>query len=226
MKTKLLAIILFVFALNPLRAQTLKGTVTESGSGERMSNVFVHDMNSKAITLTDKKGKFEIRTAIGHTLILASPGYVSDTLFVADMEPKRIKLLVANFTLRQVNITSTRTYFNPREEYPEVYRKSKVYVLSPTTWFSKEAKNARRLKHYFEREEKERHIDSVFSKVYVSSLIPLRGEELEDFMTLYRPSYEYVVNNNGPSMAVYINDSYKKFMALPPEKRKVEQLAP
>jgi hypothetical protein len=98
--------------------------------------------------------------------------------------------------------------------------------MSPSTWFSREGKNARRLKRYFAREEQERHIDSVFSRVYVSSLVPLRGRDLEDFMTLYRPTYAYVMNNNGPSLAVYINDSYKKWRALPPEKRKVQELTP
>jgi len=56
--------------------------------------------------------------------------------------------------------------------------------------------------------------------------VPLRGRELEDFMTLYRPSYAYIMDNNGPSLAAYVNDSYKKFMALPPEKRKVQALTP
>lgn len=223
MKTKYFAIVVLLFATVQLRAQVLKGSVVESGSNDRMPNVFVRDANSKAITLTDKRGNFEISTEAGHLLIFASPGYISDTLYVTDMTPKRVKLLVEGIALREVNISSSRI-FNPRVEYADVYRKSKVYVFSPTTWFSKEGKDARRLKRYFAREEQERHIDSVFNRVYVSSLVPLRGRELENFMTLYRPTYAYIMNNNGPSLAVYVNDSYKKYMSLPPEKRKVQEL--
>ncbi|MES2279485.1 MAG: hypothetical protein V4592_25860 [Bacteroidota bacterium] len=224
MKTKYFAIIILLFALKPLYAQTLKGSVVESGGTERIANVFIRDMNSKAVTLTDKKGNFIIQTESGHTLIFSSPGYVSDTLYVADMGLKRVKMLVQGIALNQVNILSSRMPFNPRVEYADVYRKSKVYVMSPSTWFSREGKNARRLKHYFAREEQERHIDSVYNRVYVSTLVPLRGRELADFMTLYRPTYAYVMNNNGPSLALYINDSYKKFMALPPEQRVVKGL--
>ncbi|MDB5274966.1 MAG: hypothetical protein JWO58_3333 [Chitinophagaceae bacterium] len=224
MKTKYFAIIILLFALKPLYAQTLKGSVVESGGTERIANVFIRDMNSKAVTLTDKKGNFIIQTEPGHTLIFSSPGYVSDTLYVADMGLKRVKMLVQGIALNQVNILSSRMPFNPRVESADVYRKSKVYVMSPSTWFSREGKNARRLKRYFAREEQERHIDSVFNRVYVSTLVPLRGRELADFMTLYRPTYAYVMNNNGPSLALYINDSYKKFMALPPDQRVVKGL--
>jgi hypothetical protein len=58
----------------------------------------------------------------------------------------------------------------------------------------------------------------------VSSLVPLKGADLEDFMFMFRPSYAYIIANNGPSLVVYVNDSYKKFMALPPEKRKMPKL--
>jgi hypothetical protein len=200
--------------------QLLKGTVHEGGSGNRMSDVFVKDNTNKQITLTDKQGNFEINSATGHLLIFNSPGYVSDTLYVIDMKPKRVELKSMSIGLREVNINSTRgETFNPRTEYPDVYTKSKVYVLSPSSWFSKEGKDARRLKHYFAREEQERHVDAVYTKAYVGSIVPLKGRELEDFMTLYRPSYAFLRDNNGPSLAAYINDSYKKFLALPPEKR-------
>lgn len=225
MKIKYIAIIIILsIACRPLYAQTLKGTVVEKGTNDRMPNVFVKDANSKAISLTDKKGNFEISTSTGHTLIFSSPGYVSDTLYVFDMKLKTIEMVPQGTTLRQVTIQSTRTPFNPRAEYPDVYRKSKVYVLSPSSWFSKEGRNARRLKRYFAREEQEQHIDQVFNPVYVSTLVPLRGRDLEAFMVMYRPTYAYIMNNNGPSLAAYINDSYKKFMALPPEKRKIQRL--
>jgi hypothetical protein len=224
MKTKYFTIIILLFAISPLHAQVLKGSVVERGSNERMADVFIRDINSKSVALSDKKGNFDIRTEPGHTLIFSSPGYVSDTLYVTDMKYRRVEMLVQGIALREVNISATRTMFNPRVEYADVYRKSKVYPMSPSTWFSREGRNARRLKHYFEREEKERHIDSVFNRVYVSSLVPLRGQELEDFMTMYRPTYAYVMNNNGPSLAAYINDCYKKWKALPPEKKGMQQL--
>jgi hypothetical protein len=202
----------------------LKGTVYESGSNNRMPNVFIRDNNNKQLTITDNSGNFSIRTETGHTIIFDSPGFISDTLYLVDLAPKKIVMVTKTIALREVSITSTRQAFDPHKEYPEIYTKSKVYIMSPTTWFSKEGKDARRLKRYFVIEEQERHIDAVFSRAYVGSIVPLKGQELEDFMMLYRPSYAFIRGNNSESLAVYINDSYKKYLALPPEKRHLQKL--
>lgn len=225
MKLKLFTAGLLLIAAVSVHAQTLlKGQVRERGNNQKIPNAFIRDINNNVMTLVDNNGDFSIRTEVGHTLIVTSPGYVSDTLFVADMAPKKISMTVMSIALKQVNISASRKSFNPREEYPEVYEKSKVYVLSPSSWFGKEAHDARRLKRYFKMEQEQEKVDQTFNAAYVSSLIPLRGQQLEDFMTLYRPSYDFVKDNNRVSMAVYINDCYKKFMALPPEKRTQQRL--
>ena len=127
--------------------------------------------------------------------------------------------------LNEVKINATRRLpFDPRVEYPEIYRKSKVYVLSPSTWFSKEGKDARRLKRYFANEERERYVDKYYTAKYVATLIPLQGVELQNFMALYRPSYEYVKSNDGPTLAMFINDAYQKYKALPADQRKLQSL--
>lgn len=224
---KILSVIALIATMQIAHAQAvLKGTVYEAGNGARLSNVFIRDAGTKQVSITDKNGNFDIRTSVGHTLIFNSPGYASDTLYVIDMRPKRIEMATQMIKLNEVNVTATRPDFNPREEYPEVYEKSKVYVLSPSTWFSGEGKKARRLKRYFQVEAEQRQIDQAFSPSYVGSIVPLKGKDLENFMTLYRPDYKFLRSNNRESMAAYINDSYKKYMALPPEKRVPQALKP
>jgi hypothetical protein len=225
MQNKYPFILLLILAAFSANAQgLLKGSVYENGTTKKLPDVFIRDANTKQLTLTDKQGNFSIKTEPGHILIFESPGYVSDTLYVVDLTQKKIMLQTQTIALREVNISSTRTNFDPHKEYPEVYEKSKVYILSPSTWFSKDAKDARRLKKYFQREAQERRIDQVFNKAYVGSIVPLKGRQLENFMMLYRPSYAFVISNNAPSMVAYINDSYKKYMALPPKKRALPKL--
>jgi hypothetical protein len=223
MKFRYLIIVFISLCAASVQAQTLKGSVVELNSANRLTNVFVRDVNNKQAVLTNTKGEFEIRTAIGHTLIFSSPGYTADTLYLVNLNSRKIELRSQSIALREVTISSSRK-FDPHTEYPEVYQRSKVYALSPSTWFSRSGKQARRLKHYFESEVQERHVDSVFSRLYVSSLVPLRGQELDDFITLYRPTYAFLRSNTGPSLAVYVNDSYKKWQALPPEKRHQQRL--
>ena len=225
MKYRYLLLSALLFLACTANAQTVvKGTVYELGKNNKVSDVFVRDNQNRQMTITDNKGNFSIRTETGHTLVFSAPGYVSDTLYVTDFTNKKIELVTQTIALRQVNINAKRETFDAHKEYPEVYTRSKVYPLSPTSWFSKEAKDARRLKKYFKHEEEERHVDEVFTMNYVQSIIPLRGQELENFMTLYRPSYAFIKNNNGPSLAVYVNDSYKKYQALPADKRTLPEL--
>ena len=225
MKIKLYILaILLLFGTASYAQSLIKGVVVEFGNGNRLSDVFVKDITNKQITLTDKSGKFEIRSETGHILVFSAPGYTDDTLYVADLAQKRVELKTKVIALHEVNITASRLNFDPHKEYPDVYTKSKVYPLSPSSWFSHDARNARRMKHYFDKEEQERKVDEVFTKAYVGSIVPLKGRDLDDFMTLYRPSYDLITSYNSQSLAVYINDSYKKYMGLPPDKRHLQKL--
>ncbi len=221
----LLGFVIACLAISVNAQGILKGSVYENGSNTKLPDVFIRDNNTKQLTITDKNGNFQIKTEQGHLIIFDCPGYVSDTLYVVDMASKKIMLQTKTIALREVSINATREAFDPHKEYPEIYEKSKVYVLSPTTWFGKENKDARRLKRYFAHEAEERRVDAAFNRSYVGSIVPLKGQELEDFMTLYRPSYKFLQTNNGESLAAYINDSYKKYEALPPDKRHLQHLA-
>jgi hypothetical protein len=203
---------------------TLNGSVHEDGTDKVMPDVFIRDKNTKQLTITDAKGNFKINTEAGHILIFECPGYISDTLYVVDLAPKKIRLDAQTIALREVSIASTRSDFDPHTEYPDIYVKSKVYPLSPSSWFGKDAVDARRLKKYFEREAQERKIDQTFNRSYVGSIVPLKGAQLESFMVMYRPSYAFITSNNTTSLAAYINDCYKKYQSLPPTQRMVAKL--
>ena len=210
---------LLLFAVTVHAQDYIKGHVKEKGSGKRLSDVFIKDNNNKQITLTDEKGNYTIRAASGHTLVFSSPGYISDTLYLINTLPKFVELQPSPMSLGEVNVRSTRAVFDPRAEYPEIYRQSKIYPLSLSSIFSKEARNARRLKKYFEHEEQEQYVDGIYTKLYVSSIVPLKGKDLDAFMGMSRPSYEFVKSNSGGDLTLYVNDQYKKFIALSPEQR-------
>jgi len=226
MQKRYFLVLLILFITVSVNAQNLlKGAVYDNNGSTKLPDVFIRDNNNKQLALTDKDGNFTIKTETGHTLIFDLPGYISDTLYIVDMAQKKVLLTTKTIALKEVSVNATRTEaFDPHKEYPDVYEKSKVYIMSPTTWFSKEGKDARRLKHYFAKEAQERRIDQVFTRSYVGSIVPLKGEDLENFMTLYRPTYAFINSNNSESLAVYINDSYKKYEALPPEKRTLQAL--
>jgi len=219
------ALLLCIFFTITSNAQNyLKGKVIDSSNEKGMSNVFIKNVTNNKITISEGDGTYEIPATAGNLLVFTTPGYLSDTLVVIDTRNLTIRLKENPALLNEVNINSARRNFDPHTEYPEIYTQSKVYILSPSTIFSKESKNARRLKKYFAQEEKERAIDQAFSIAYVSSIVPLRGVELQTFMAIYRPGYDFIQSNTGPTLATYINDSYKKYKALTPEQRKQSSL--
>src|ERR1700753_2988317 len=86
----------------------LKGSVYESGTNNKLADVFIRDANTKQLGITDKQGNFSIKTEAGHTLIFDCPGYVSDTLYVVDLTQQKIVLQTQTIALREVSISSTR----------------------------------------------------------------------------------------------------------------------
>jgi hypothetical protein len=224
MKSRYLFILSLVFASVTASAQfILTGVTTESGKTTRLENVFVKELGSNHIALSDKAGKFSIQTAANHALIFTLPGYVSDTLFVIDGKPKNIELKVRGITLSSVDIQTANAPFNPEVEYAAIYEKSK-FALSPSRIFGKESRDARRLKRYFKTEKEQREVDAIFTKTLVSGIVPLKGRDLDNFMSMYRPTLVFAQNSSKESMTVYINDSYRKFVALPRDKRGLQAI--
>ncbi|MGV8880438.1 MAG: hypothetical protein ACOH2A_15580 [Sphingobacteriaceae bacterium] len=214
----------FLSGIAGAHAQTVfTGTVYESDSNVRLSNVFVKNLTNKTIVLSDASGKFTIRAATSQLLVFSSPGYVSDTLFLTDLKPRRIYLPTKGILLKDVRVTASGA-FNPKEDYAQVYRRAKITGLSPSQIFGKDARRARRFKRFLDRDEQQRKIDAIFNKKLVSDYLPLKGRELEDFMFLYRPTYQAVKNISRDALALYLNDCYKKFMVLPAEKRVISAL--
>jgi hypothetical protein len=103
MQIRYILIVLLGLIAGSANAQgLLKGTVYESGSGIKLPDVFIRNTNNKQLTLTDKEGNFSIKAETGNLLIFDSPGYVSDTLYLVDLAPKKIELLTKTIALREV----------------------------------------------------------------------------------------------------------------------------
>lgn len=221
MKLRLiLGCILAVIGWRDSNAQTfLKGTIYDAGTQLPLSNVFIRS-NRKQLSIADKSGNFKIAASVNDLLIFTLTGYQPDTIYLVDLHPQKIKLISSVRQLNEVKISanSTSTPFNPRQEYPEIYEKSQ-FALSPSRLFGRDAKNARRLKHYFDNEEKQRKIDSIFNPQLVSASIPLTGRDLRNFMSQYRPSLSFLTKSSPDQLDVYIKESYKKFLELPAQQR-------
>lgn len=217
-----LAILLFSLGA---RAQQLKGTVSDRNSRYPLEQVQVLNRNTGHITVTDAKGRFKINAQANQVIVFFQPGYQPDTLFLINLSPVKRYLTADRKTLNTVEIKSKT--FNPEIEYADVYRKAdptrlevnKPFGFSPSAYFSKEGKEARQLKRKLEKEKVERKIDARFNNAAVIALTPLKGSDLDAFMTRYRPSLEQLNKMDQEDLKFYIMNSYKEFKDLPADKR-------
>ena len=64
------------------------------------------------------------------------------------------------------------------------------------------------------QDEQDKYIDHRYSKYLVKKLTQLDDKELEDFMIIYRPSYEEVLAMNDLELGYYIELCYKNYAFL------------
>lgn len=83
--------------------------------------------------------------------------------------------------------------------------------ISPFSYFSKNARQKRRLKKNLEQQEKDAYVDYVFPAFWVSSLTGLKGDSLNLFLYKYRPSYKFCRKSDRTDLIVYVNDKFKEF---------------
>lgn len=215
----------FLFFYQQVNAQQVQGIVVDMATQLRLGQVEVFNRQTKEKTLTSDKGEFTIRAYVNQSLIFYQPGYLPDTLFLIDTKFLKRALILNNRLLKTVVVKGGA--FNPREEYADTYRKAqymklaqnKPFIFSPSRYFGKEGRDARRFKRKLEREIEERKIDSRFNETAVRALTPLNGAELDYFMVLYRPALKKLDKMDEEDFRFYIMNSYKAFKALPAEQR-------
>jgi len=215
----IMAIAIFHFNLAPAES-LINGTVYDKDTRQALPNVLVRSKPGKQLAITRKSGNFTMPASKNDLLIFTKQGYLPDTLFLVDLTPKKIELIAAVNTLSEVVVTATpdKPGFDPQTEYPEVYEKSK-FALSPSQLLGSDARNARRLKRYFDHELRQRKIDSIFNFNLVSSIVPLKGRDLSNFMAMYRPRLSFLDKSSPDDLSNYIKNCYGRFIRLPADEQ-------
>ena len=243
MKKLLLIIVLFFTGSALLKAQTLKGIVMELNSSKPIDQVEVKNLTTKRSIETNSSGEFSIDIKLNELLSFHYPGYRVDTLFVTDLEFKRIYLTpIPGFNiLKDVEITELSDV-QLDEQIRITEQQGKIVgtagggeatrdggqrrggiAISPSRLFGKEAKEARRFHDLLIAEKKDRAIMFKFNPLLITSITPLSGKDLDLFIVKYKPSYEFIEKSDEEQIRLYIMDSFKEFNNLSPqEKGKIE----
>src|ERR1700722_20200012 len=227
---------LFIFVLLSTPAvsqQMLKGTLTQRSTDTILSTVTVFNHTQRKYNISDAGGNYRIVANPGDTITFSSAGYHADTTYVvsSELEDKDgyVVYLEPNLVeLPTVLVNQLSNYqkdsIQRKEDYAWLDYTHKVKLagdatptdgvgigFSPVSYFSPEQKNQRQLRQRIKKEEKDYYIDSRFPSSYVSMVTGLKGDSLQHFMVIYRPTYNFCRGASNEDMLLYINEKLKLY---------------
>jgi len=200
------------------------------------------------MSVSDIRGQFNIKAAIGDILVTNYVGYKSDTVKINNQTFITIKLKQEALTLGEVIINGNRLtplqrYLKNQIEYKEIYRIGNdkdiffagggfnnagigLNIDALYSAFSKEGKYARRMQATLTNDYHTDVVDSRFTKELVSKVTGYQGKQLEDFIVSNKPSYEFVVDASDYDIIQYIERRMKGIMMKSDDPPPVKEKSP
>ena len=197
-----------------------QGLVFKASSNIRLAGVKVINKRSKAFTITNLYGMFNIQGIKGDTLQFSQTGFTNGSIVIRDFNDQLIyliqaeglnEILIREYSLKKDLLEANRVYRSKGVFYtgtPHYY----YLFLKPMTFiyenFKSEVKNARKFKKYTARELQDFEIYARFNDSLIIKYTGLSGDWLIDFKSRYKPSYSQIRQWNDLDLVKYVNKCY------------------
>jgi hypothetical protein len=202
-----------------------RGAVMDYEDGKRIAGAEIINLNSKEKILSNTMGVFSIKGKEGDTLRITRSDY-SEMETILHGTADVIIRLKTSFQLKEVNVygqskkdqlDDVMNDFRKKGNYYNGKPPALAYVLSPISalygLLGKTPKNARRFQSYMNFELEQSMVDRKFNINLVQASTGLSGEDLLNFMDIYRPSFYQAEKWNEYDARTYIKKSFDNFEA-------------
>lgn len=202
-----------------------RGAVMSYEDGKRIAEAEITNLNTKQKILSNAMGVFSIAGKEGDTLRVTKADYSEMETILRGVSDVIIRLK-PSFQLNEVNVYGQSKKDQLDDVMDDFRRKGNyyngkppplAYVLSPISalhgLFGKTPKNARRFQSYMNVELEQSVVDRKFNIAIVQNSTGLSGDDLINFMDLYRPSFRQAENWNEYDVHAYIKRSLDNFEA-------------
>jgi len=201
----------------------VSGLILEKGTGKRLADVNVVNLRTQKREYTNNFGVFYLEASVGDTLSVTKIGYgpLKTVLFtmediLLEMQPgMQIEEVVVARRTRQQEMQDILDDYAKKGVYNGGKNKAGTYLNSPATalynLFGRDAKNMKRFEKFMDRELEEIELDKIFSKTVVTKATGLEGQDLLNFMEMYRPSYQVAKSWGQYDLLNYITKSLKSW---------------
>jgi hypothetical protein len=238
---QILLLILLFTASKPAAAQQwykIKGTVYDSSRNYPVELVSVLSTSGHG-TVTNTEGHYEIEVTEKDSIwfsYLNKPTIKFPVLKIVNPFAFDISLQVNIPVLKEVKI-KPRSYkldsLQNREDYAKVFNYQKPGLRAVTPAYGAAAgfdldeiinmfrfKRNKSMLAFQKRllmQEQEKYVDHRFNKALVRRLTSLTGSELDSFMLIYKPPYEFTLLTSDYDFQEYIKEAYRRYLnGLPP----------
>jgi hypothetical protein len=196
------------------------GQVVTYQTNKKLAEIKVLNLNTLAKGVSDKEGKFSVAAKPGDVLTFSDVAYATDTVLVTDMKFATVYMMTRE--LKEVNVNSTKLQLGKLAAAPVTGLFGGHTVLEQTDASGNKigglkimirGKANKKSTRYAEDEAAERKIAQVFSEENLKNYLPIKGQEMANFIILYTPDVKtYVQIDN---LVLYLNTSYKEFITIP-----------
>jgi hypothetical protein len=224
--------IVFFVTIKTIAQVKVSGTVDDSTGIHPLEAVSVLSVFGKG-TVTDANGHFEISVIEKDSIwfsYLNKPTIKFPVIEIMNYPQFDISLKVSVPVLKEVKIWAWDYRLDSiqnRIDYAKVFKYKKPTFKSIVTSIGlgftidvdelirtfeyKKIQNTLNFKNRLLQQEKDKFIDHRFNKLVVRRLTRLEGNELDSFMLIYRPQYEFVLYASDYDFQEYIMEAYKKY---------------
>lgn len=215
------------------QVKPLQGLVIDRDTKQRLAKVYIYNMSSGDGLYNNTKGEFYTNAKLGDTLVAALSGYGVDTLVFRGQAAVYFQL--KSFGIRLKDVQIQRKKLTPQQKYEETLSDNRYAILRGSSkdilvtsdqgaglgidaiynLLSRQGRDARYLQKVLEKDYKEQVIDYRFTPNLVSQVLGIEGEERNDFMLQYRPTYQFVLDADDYAFNLFIKNAYKSYRINP-----------
>jgi len=223
---------LVLFAQNATAQYKIQGNVYDSSRTYPLEAVSVLSTGGNGTT-TDANGHYIINVGEKDSIwfsYLGKPTMKFPVVKMNDVNHFDISLRVNITVLKEVKVLPRSYKFDSiqnRREYAKAFDFQRPNAGTMTSigpsgagidvdelirvFQFRKNKSMERFQQRLLREEQDNFINHRFSKQLVRRLTALSGEELDKFMAMYRPSYEFTLYTSDYDFQLYIKESFEKY---------------
>ncbi len=235
MVKKLIIFLLVALPLKMLAQGSVSGTVYDfENKTFPLQQVAVKNLNNQQLAVTKAGGQFTIEAKKGDLLQFTLVGYHTDTLYLTDLKAKSIYLPANSRTLNEVAIVDTKLSPYLDFDSPDAKASTRVSTdglagksntdkaggLKFALGYGKYRREQEKIKLLEERDSYETEINRNFNEQTVHELIKLKGQELKDFINMFKPSVALIKSERPFNYSYYIAQAHQKWLKMPPHERR------